>query len=38
MLYLGPSYDRLFKVRKLVDLVTAQFDPQYSNHGELKID
>ena len=40
MRYLGVSlaYDKLFKVRKLIDLVSAQFDSQYNTHGELTID
>ena len=33
-----PGYDKLFKVRKLLDLVSAQFDSQYNTHGELTID
>ena len=33
-----PGYDKLFKVRKLLDLVSAQFDFQYNTHGELTID
>ena len=33
-----PVYDKLFKVRKLTDLASAQFDSQYNTHGELTID
>ena len=33
-----PGYDKLFKVRKLLDLVSSQFDSQYNTHGELTID
>ena len=33
-----PDYDKLFKVRKLLDIVSAQFDSQYNTHGELTID
>ena len=33
-----PGHDKLFKVRELLDLVSAQFDSQYNTHGELAID
>ena len=33
-----PGYDRLFKVRKLFDLITAQFESEYTLHQQCSID
>ena len=33
-----PNYDRLYKVRKLLDLVVPLFESAYTTHKELSID
>ena len=33
-----PGYDRLYKVRRFMDLITTQFERKYSIHQECSID
>ena len=33
-----PRYDRLFKVRKILDLLTPRFQSQYNTHEQLNVD
>jgi len=33
-----PGYDALFKVRPLLDIVTAKFESEYNLHEEVSID